>query len=76
MKITPIIYLFIIYIFYSVYSFFLSIFKFYFSNLTCLKICVRLDQYKNSSMICIFLYLFICYLTTLLLLSEYAQKGN
>ena len=41
----------------------LSIFKFYFSNLTCLKIWVWLQQYKTSSMIhnSIFIYLLFDY---------------
>jgi hypothetical protein len=32
-----------------------------------------MQSYKNSSMICIFLYLFICCLTNIILLTEYAQ---
>jgi hypothetical protein len=33
-----------------------------------------MQKYKNFSMRCIFLYLFICYLTTLIPLIEYAQR--
>jgi hypothetical protein len=33
-----------------------------------------MQKYKKLSMRCIFLYLFICYLTTLIPLIEYAQR--
>jgi hypothetical protein len=33
-----------------------------------------MHKYKNLSMRCIFIYLFICYLTTLIPLIEYAQR--
>jgi hypothetical protein len=33
-----------------------------------------MQSYKNSSMECTFTYLFICHLTTLIPLVEYAQK--
>jgi hypothetical protein len=33
-----------------------------------------MQKYKNLSMRCIFLYLFICYLTTLIPLIKYAQR--
>jgi glycopeptide antibiotics resistance protein len=37
----------------------------------------QMQKYINLSMRCIFLYLFVCYLATLILLIEYAQrKGN
>jgi hypothetical protein len=32
-----------------------------------------MQTHKNSSMICIFLHLFICYLTNIIPLTEYAQ---
>jgi hypothetical protein len=32
-----------------------------------------MQTYKNSSMMCIFLYLFICYVTNIIPLTEYAQ---
>jgi hypothetical protein len=51
-----------------------SIFKFYFSNLTWLKNLSQMQTYKNSSMECTFTYLFICRLTTLIPLVEYAQR--
>jgi hypothetical protein len=52
-----------------------SVFKSYFSNITCLKkiFGVQMQIYKNSTMICIFLYLFICCLTNIVPLIEYAQ---
>ena len=33
-----------------------------------------MQSYKNSNMECTFMYLFICHLTTLILLVEYAQR--
>jgi hypothetical protein len=33
-----------------------------------------MQSYKNSSMECTFTYLFICHLTTLIPLVEYAQR--
>jgi hypothetical protein len=32
-----------------------------------------MQTYKNSSMMCIFLYLFICYVTNIIPLTKYAQ---
>jgi hypothetical protein len=34
----------------------------------------KVQKYNNFSMRCIFLYLFICYLTTLIPLIEYAKR--
>jgi hypothetical protein len=35
-----------------------------------------MHKYNNLSMECIFLYLFICYLTTLVPIIEYAQRKD
>jgi hypothetical protein len=67
MKITPIIYLFIIYLLYNVYYFSftslflfpLSIFKFYFSNLTCiqnLSMIATIQDLRHDMHISIFIY--------------------
>ena len=72
MKITPIIYLFIIYLLYNVYYFSftslflfpLSIFKFYFSNLTCiqnLSMIATIQDLQHDMHISIFIILFHYY---------------
>jgi hypothetical protein len=48
-------------------------YKFFFSNLNLSPI-FECNIQENFGMRCIFLYLFICYLTALFLLSEYAQR--
>jgi hypothetical protein len=49
--------------------------KFFFSNLNLSHTFeYKCNIQENFSMRCLFLYLFICYLTALFLLSEYAQR--